>query len=291
MVSRELQYATLQEAWEGVNTYMALNETEIIKTGGGIYGTEFLAYDTLISVNKTWVDPEFDFGAVLGYNIKKWTTLVKNYVDFNYLDLLKSEITMRKGKNAKSYHYAYHFSNKYGGGKDCLLCLSFSKRIGDEFPTVFFTVRVSEITSRLIFDFLLVQRICEYIYGVEQPVHFKMWIPSMYLTAERFTMFASYKGWKKHFKHKLSEDLRFQKRILQTWKHFKNTDVETIKYKAHRRCAEAIQKDDEGYSIRRVVPMKAKHLKLSKLIKNLPKDIITQREMNKYIKQQKELSK
>jgi hypothetical protein len=282
---RVLEFASLQDAWEGVNLYMAYNEGKVIKAGGGIYGTEFIAYDTLLVVNKAWVDPNFDFGAALGYNIRKWTSLVKNYVDFNYLDLLKSELVYRTGKNARSYNYAYHFSNKFGGGKDCLIALIFSKRLGDDFPTVFFTVRTSEITCRLIFDFLLVQRICEYIYGKGYPVHFKMWLPSMYVTAERFSMFASHMGWKKHFGKHLDPNLKFQNRILKTYAQFMNTPVEQIKYRTFRRCAECIQKDEDGESIRKVSPMPAKGLKLSKLIKTLPKDVITAAEIRKYLRQ------
>lgn len=282
---RVLEYATLQEAWEGINTYMALNEEEVLKNnGGGIYGTEFIAYNTMISVNKAWVDPNFDFGSVLGYNIKKWTTLVKNYVDFNYLDLLKSEISSRVGKNAKSYNYAYHFSNKYGGGKDCLLTLIFQKKPTDDYPTMFFSVRTSEITSRLIFDFLLIQRIAEYVYGKDYPVAVQFFAPTLFVTAERFSMFATFKGWK-YFKKRLSRDLRFQRRIIDVYEHFISTDTDDIKYKAHQRCAQAIQKDEDGNSVRYVVPMIAKNLKLHKLLKVLPKDVVTQREINKYIKE------
>lgn len=279
-----LQFDTLQAAWEGINEYMGLKEQEVFKHGG-IYGTEFIAYNTLITAKKGRIDPNFDFGDVLGYHIKKWTTLVKNYVDFNYLDLLKSEIQMRENKKAKSYNIAFKFSNKYGGGKDCLLNLVFSKKIGEEYPTVFFCTRVSEVTCRLIFDFLLVQRICEYVYGKEKgrncEVHF--FAPSMYVTAERFSMYLSYKGMDKLGPH-LSEANRFQRRILQTYKHFTTTDVTLIKYKAHRRCAEAIQRDEDGVSVRKCASMKARNLPLSKLITKLPEEVVTDKQMRAYLK-------
>ena len=164
MVNKSLQFATLQEAWEGINEYLVFNEAEVVSNGGGVYGTEFISYDTTITANRAWVDPNFDFGIILGYSNKKWTTLIKNYVDFDYLDLLKSEISIRLKKKSNSYNYAYHFANKYGGGKDCLLSLVFAKKISEDFPTVHFSVRTSEVTCRRIFDFLLVQRICEDIY-------------------------------------------------------------------------------------------------------------------------------
>lgn len=283
---RILKYKTLQSAWIGVNKYLAQNEKEVCESeaGGGVYGTEYIAYNNMLMIDKAWVDPEFDFGKVLGYNIKKWTTLVKNYVDFNYLDLIKSEVTMRTKKKAKSYNYAYHFANKYGGGKDCLVSLVFSKRVGNDFPTVFFVVRTSEITCRLIFDFLLIQRICEYVFGEGYPVEIEMYLPSMYITAERFSMFADHYGWNK-IKKKIDGTQKFSKRIIETYNLFKTKDVETIKYKVHLRCAQAIQKDENGDSIRNVKSMKAKDLPLLKIIQDLPSNIITKKQFNKYIKE------
>lgn len=282
---KQLHFDTLQSAWEGINEWLALNHEEVEKYGGGTYGTEWIAYNTIVNINKAQVDPDFDFGTVLGYNIKKWTTLIKNYVDFNYLDILKSEIQARVRKKAKSYNYAFRFSNKYGGGKDCLLSLVFSQRRGEDYPTVFFDVRVSEVTCRLIFDFLLVQRICEYVYGKElgQKCEIHVFFPSMYVTAERFSIYASYKGWDK-IKPRIPKNTKFGQRMLKVWDQFINTPVETIRYKAHRRCAEVIQKDSQGNSVRYVKPMKAKELPLTNLLKKLPHDVITEKEIRNYIK-------
>lgn len=274
-----LEFESLQAAWEGVNMYLATTDQETLKkkAGGGMYGTEYISYSNLIVSNSPWVDPNFDFGKVLGYTTKKWTTLVKNYVDFNYLDMVKSEITVRRDKNAKSYNYAFHFANKAGGGKDCLISLVFSKRVEHPFPTVFFNVRTSEVTSRLIFDFLLVQRIIEYVYGKGHPAEVHIYAPSMFVTAERFSVFAHWKGWKK-VKKKLGDD-RFQKRIKQVYKHFKNADLKTIRYKVHQRCAEMVQ----GVSVKGKEPQSllAKDLKLSKLIPKLDKEVVTISKMKK----------
>src|SRR5690606_32951490 len=103
-----LQFQTCQEAWEQINLKLASGSPDLLNDGGGNYGTEYISYSSLIVMNKVWVDPNFDFAQVLGYTIKKWTTLIKNYVDFNYLDLLKSAITERRGKKAKSYNYSFH---------------------------------------------------------------------------------------------------------------------------------------------------------------------------------------
>ena len=280
-----LRFENLQKAWEGVNEFMVFNEDKISKAGGGVYGTEFISYNNLIIANTAQIDKNFDFGKVLGYHIKKWTTLLKNYVDFAYLDLIKSELNTRINKKARSYNYAFHFSNKYGGGKDCLLNLVFTKRISEEWPTVHFHVRTSEVTCRLIFDFLLVQRICEYVYGKDYPVEVHFHAPSMFVTAERFSIYSDYKGWD-YIEPKLGEG-KFNRRVRQVYNMFSTVDPETIKYKAHKRCAQTIQRDENGDSLKKAASMKAKNLPLTKLIKKLPIDVVTTKQMNKFLKQQK----
>lgn len=274
-----LEFESLQAAWEGINMYLATADQKTLKAkaGGGMYGTEYISYNNIIVANSAWVDPKFDFGKVLGYTPRKWTTLVNNYVDFNYLDMLRSEITMRRGKNAKSYNYAFHFSNHKGGGKDCLIALTFSKKVTDPFPTVFFTVRTSEVTSRLIFDFLLVQRIIEYVYGEGQPAEVVFYAPSMFITAERFSMFAKWKG-RKNIWPQLGDD-KFQNRVKQVYKYLKNTPLKEIKYKVHQRCAEMVQ----GIDVRGGQPdsMTAKSLKLSRIVPELDNDVVAMSKMKK----------
>jgi len=272
-----LEFESLQAAWEGINMFLATADQKTLKEkgGGGMYGTEYISYNNLIIANSCWVDPKFDFGKVLGYTPRKWTTLVNNYVDFNYLDMLRSEITMRRGKNAKSYNYAFHFSNHKGGGKDCLISLVFSKRVNEPFPTVFFNVRTSEVTSRLIFDFLLVQRIVEYVYGKGQPAEIHFYAPSMFITAERFAMFAKWKGFKK-IKEQLGDD-KFQKRVKQVYRELKTTPLEQIRYKVHQRCAEIVQ----GVDIKGGQPesMTVKSLKLSRIVPELDNDVVAMSKM------------
>lgn len=275
--SQELSFMTLQEAWEEINLMLAESNPAILQHGGGVHGTEFIAYDVLVRVNSSKIDPNFNFGRVLGYTEKKWTSLVKNYIDFDYLDLVKSEITVRRGKNAKSYNHTFRFSNKHGGGKDCLIALILSKRIGDEYPTAFFSVRVSEVTSRLIFDFLLVQRVIEYVYGEDHPVHVNFFAPSMFITAERFSIFAHWKGMKK-VRKRIQGTGKFADRIEQVYKHFEDTPAKSIRYKTHARCAEVIQ--GVGHKVN--TDIFAKDLKLIKLSPELPKEADTPKKVKDY---------
>jgi hypothetical protein len=267
------KFNNFQEAWEELNKGMVLNEKEIMESGlGGIYGTEFLRYNTLAIIDKPWVDPEFDFGAVLGYKIKKWTTLVRNYVDINYLDILRNEIASREKKYAKSYNYAFHFSNKYGGGKDCLISLIFSKRLNSTKPTVFFNVRISEMTCRLIFDFLLVQRIIEYVYGEDREVEVEFFAPAMYVTAERLMMMEGVWKYKSLFKQ-IEKPERFQSKIISMYKEFAEVDANTIKRKSNKRCAIQLQYHIEGKKPSNFGHLQAKNLHISRGLNELPKNL------------------
>ena len=93
-------FPTLEHAWSGLNEYLANNLEDIQAHGGGIYGTEMVLYHSIIKVDKAWVSPDFDFGHILGYTDRKWIKLIRNYVDLNYLDLVKAAVLEREKKKA-----------------------------------------------------------------------------------------------------------------------------------------------------------------------------------------------
>jgi hypothetical protein len=262
-----LNFGSLQEAWEGINEYMAQEEKLITKRGGGVYGPELISYNNLVKATRAWVDPEFDFGKIFGYTNKKWSSLVNNYVEFNYLEMIRAEINLRRNRSARSYNFAYHFANHHGSGKDCLLALNFMKRLNVDHPIVLFTVRTSEVTRRLIFDFLLVQRIVEYVYG-HNDVEIQIYLPSMFIHAESFIMYNNHKSIKKLMKPYMGDLQLYQKRIISKLDEFMNIDVTTIKYKVHLRAAKQLQKDKDGQSISGRQSLKAKDLVLRKPISN-----------------------
>jgi hypothetical protein len=236
-----LEYPTLETAWEGINEFFCNREEEILKLGGGKYGTELVCYDNIIHIFKPFISPEFNFGKALGYRFKKWSKLINNYVDYNYLDLVKSEVMGREKKKASHYNYSFHFSNTHGSGKDCLISLTFCRRKGQKNPYVLFYTRASEVTSRLIFDFLLIQRMVEYVYGVEltKNVDVVCQIPFMYCNIERFLIYMAYKGRDcVKVKDKPSD---FQGKVLKRYDEFLTKPLKDIKYKVHRRSAVQVQ--------------------------------------------------
>lgn len=237
----KMSFDNLELAWEGINEFLINRERKIRKNGGGNYGTEMMSYDNFLYVKKAYISPKFNFGIILGYKYKKWSKLINNYVDPNYLDLVKGEVVSREEKRASHYNYTMHFSNSHGSGKDCLISLSFCRRKGKKNPYVIYTTRASECTSRLIFDFLLIQRLCEYVYGKDKEVGVLCYIPFMFINVERFLFYMGYKG-RDIVKYK-EEPTAFQKRCLAKFDEFSTRDTKTIKYKVHRRAALQIQKD------------------------------------------------
>jgi len=273
---KELKFSNTQEAWEGINEYLALKSEEVMETGGSLYGPEIIAYDHYIKINKVWVDPEFDFGSVFGYTTAKWTKLINNYLHLDYLDLIKSQILAREKSRATNYNISYLFDNSHGSGKGCLLTLTFSRRVDRDAPILYMTLRSSEVTKRLLFDFLLVQRIAEYVYGKDQCVSLEMFCPNIYLVAEAFVMYDNYKSIDKLFRKKKKKGLsKFEKKILDTLHHFKTVDPSTIKYKVHLRSVNQLQEDEDGKKISGRKPLLVKNLHLYKENMEYPEDCIS----------------
>lgn len=278
-----MEFETAQDAWLGINEFMLLEERLITKRGGAIYGTELISYNNFIRIKNMKIDPDFDFGTTLSYKDKKWSALVNNYVNFNYLDLIKSEIQLREKKGGRSYNYVMQFANYHGGGKDCLVGCNFTKRVGKEEPVIIFEVRVSEVTQRLIFDFLLVQRIIEYVYGVDKKVEVHFIAPSMFITAERFMAFHNVRSIKKLLRpiKEAGKLGRFQKQILKKLKYYSNIDPMSIQYRSSRRAAQSLQKDGDGKLVSGAKPLLAKQLGLLK-VEDFPDEIVTQKQKAKY---------
>lgn len=289
-IIKVLEAGSLQSGWEAINEYLYLESEEVAARGGGAYGPEWVSYNNYVVMRRAWVDPELDLGKMLGYSIKKWSSLVNNYVDFRYLDMIRAEIRLRQQKRARSYNLSFHFSNKHGSGKDCLISLNFTKRIGIEEPIVVFNVRTSEVTKRLIFDFILVQRIIEYVYGHnDAQVHF--FAPSFYITTESFVMYNNHKDIKKLLENYLknhsetADAHKFHERVFEKYDEYINhPDPKSIRYKVHRRSALQIRKDKNGEPESGVKSMKVKTLQLRPRVEHFPENIISRTQQRKYRK-------
>ena len=239
----ELEYGSSQEAWEGINERFLLEEEDMVKRGASRYGALMVGYDHIIRIRKLWVDPEFDYGKMFNYRRQKWVSLVNNYVDLNYLDLVKAEVLGKVKKKTSAYNISFIFDNSHGSGKGCLLNLTFSKRPQDDHPIVIATLRSSEIVKRLNFDFLLIQRMAEYVYGLTTHVGAVIFLPNLYSSAETSAMYNSHKKLKKLYKEGIKNGnlLPFQKRVWEAFQKYSTIEQATIKYKVLLRVAKALQ--------------------------------------------------
>jgi hypothetical protein len=284
-----LKFKDLQKAWQGMNEYLFIDEKTITDNkAGGAFGAQMVCMDTIVKAKSGKIDEDFDFGEVLGYSRTKWTTLVNNYVNFHYLDMLRSEITRREKTKARMYNYTFHFANKYGSGKDCLISLTVARRPDREKPFASFVIRTSEITKRLIFDFLLVQRILEYLYGYSDfEVH--LYAQHWYVTAESFIMYNNVRDIKKLYKKKLGkkEPEKFQAKILSKFEEFYNhPNPQDVMFRVNRRSMVQIQRGPDGKPLSGVKSLKASELTL-KEVTNYPDGVITRKQILNYNKHDK----
>lgn len=272
---RYLEFGTSQEAWEGLNEYFLNNEEEILKMGCR-NGSQLIAFDNFIRIRKAWVLPEMDFGNTFGYRLQKWSGLINNYINLNYLDILKSQILAKEGGKYANYNISMQFDNSHGHGKNCLLSLTFSRTQETDIPIATFHLRSSEITKRLLLDLLLVQRIAEYIYGEEQHIMIKMLCTNVYQSAESFCMYDIHKPLKSVLKVKGKKMTNWQERVLRITDEFKTVDPAKVTYKVFLRSVNQLQglKGDK--------PMLAKDLLLFKKDIDYPEDCITLAQRKKY---------
>lgn len=269
-------------AWKGINIWLAQNEMNLKSRpgAGGMQGSVLYSYNNFLRIKTHKIPNEdWDIGGKLGYTKMKWISLMNNYLDLNYLDLIKAELESRHVKSQRNYNYSYHFKNKHGSGKDCLVSLNFSRRIGVNYPVVAFNIRTSEVTRRLIFDLILVQRIIEYVYPNEPQVELHVLAPSMFLDAESFALFNNTKSIEK-IMAKVPEDKMgsFSRKVVSSFRKLMTTDPETINWKVHQRSATFIQEKNH-----RCVGLLIKDLQI-KTPDYLPEDVITKQEAKKYRK-------
>lgn len=235
------KHATSQEAWEYINEWLATNEKLIIDSGGLRSGSNMISYDHFLEIHKLWVDPKFDFGNAFGYKIQKWNKLISNYIDFDFLDIAKSRVREREMKKARNYAIEFKFANKHNSGHSCLLTLVFSRRYSHDNPVVIMNIRSSEVTKRLLMDFLLVERIVDYIYGKKHSASLKVFCAHMYLNGESFTMYHTHKNLRELLDPNRSE---LEKKIIDLVNKFETTNPDDVKYKVHRRAVKRLNKLD-----------------------------------------------
>lgn len=254
---RRLRFKTTQAGWEGMNEFLATQWDALKEKDGAVTKGQAVSYTNYIIMKKAWVDPEFDFGKMFGYTIRKWTSLVSNYVNLHELDALRNKVLEYELKSSPNYTAHMHFTNSHKSGKECLISLTLCKEPKKK-AAAYFHVRAGELTKRVLIDFLLIQRILEYIYN-DNNIEVHYIAPMVYITAENFVMYHGHKDL-----HKLlaPHNTPMTQRILEVLDNFSNVDPSTIKYKVNLRAVNQLQKDKEGNPLSGKAPMLAKSLHL-----------------------------
>lgn len=237
-----LSFNTSQEAWAGINEYLFTRERKLSKKNQGYGGSVIEAYNCLLYIRKAWIDPEFDFNYLFGYKIQKWRSLVNNYLDRNYLDLVAHDIRNRESKKQSNYNVTIHFSNSHAGGKDCLISCTFQRRRDSDIPILLFNLRASEVTKRFLWDLLLLQRMGEYVYGIDQPFSIYVFCGYMYINPEAFTTYHKHRNLKTLLEDRGEDVLQpGQNKILNLLQKFKTIPELSLAYKSHRRYVRQLQ--------------------------------------------------
>lgn len=276
------EFSTSQEAWEKINEYFLIKPKSIFDDNSVFNKGVSVLYNVFFTIRKAWVDPDFDFGKMFNYKEQKWTILINNYLDLNQLDLLRSKVRYFQTKYNQNYNLSYSFGNSHGNGKGCLLSATFSRRVGDDTPNITINLRSSEITKRLIFDFLLVQRMGEYIYGPNTSFTMSVFATQMYCNTETVLMYNSYKEVLPLIeKSENNEWVEVAKEAFN--KFFTNPDKFTG-YKVYLRAAKCINPKAFNH---KYTPLLAKNLNIydgESLDIEFPANCITLKQRRKFLK-------
>ena len=274
-----LEFATSMEAWESINEAFLRLDPVLFDQGGTANSGVSVSYNIFIRIKRAWMDPDFDFGKYFNYTESKWTVLLNNYIDFNKLDLLRSRVRCMKQRYNQNYNLPYVFHNTHDNGKQCLLTATFSKRFQQDTPVITMHLRASEVTKRLAFDLLLVQRMAEYVYGPNQPVQINIFACQMYGNVETLLMYHTYKPIKKVMKGVDKENPWYQ-RVMEIFMKFKTApEKEFSKFKVFFRSYKVVRRDEYPYK-----PLLAKNLIIESDDIEYPEECITYSQRRNYKK-------
>lgn len=240
MVTKE--FATSQELWEWINETLCSPGDSSIKNLGAVrHGNELSLYEVYWVVHKAWIDPKFDFGRTLYYRLTKWKSLVSNYINRNHLDLVKSEIQAREMRKNYIYNIGMDFDNSHTSGKGCLLSMILSRKGPREWPILTCVLRASEVTKRLPFDLLLMQRVGEFIYGKAVSVELRIFCPDMYQTTDGAIMYNNHKPIMEGVTLDDEPKSSFYRKCIEGFQKYSNVDLNSIKYRVSLRTAQSIR--------------------------------------------------
>lgn len=284
----QLYFSTSQECWEKLNEYFITKDCpDLFDFASSSNSGLLCCYNVFISIKKAWVDPEFDYYRMFDYTISKWTSLLNNYLNLNKLDLLRSRIRYLNQKYNQNYNLTYCFSNRHDNGKGCLISVTFSRRLSDATPVLTAHLRSSEITKRLIFDLLLIQRMGEYVYGEGVSLQLNLFFCQMYNNPETLCMYHSFKDINPLVEQCTDEEWKSQ--LKRQWDIFSTNDTSKFTYGVYKRIHRCLRRD--LYMAKQREPLLAKDLTIGYSDIEYPEDCITFSQRQAYKKAIKNTNK
>lgn len=201
---------------------------------------------------------------------------------------MRSRIRTLKNSYNQNYNVTYIFNNKHDNGKQCLIAATFSKRFQEDIPVITMVLRASEITKRLMFDFLLVQRMAEYVYGPNQSVQLNLFATQMYGNTETLIMYDAHKPVPKVIK---KYDNPWVDNVKKVYKKFKEgTEKDFYSFKVYFRSFKVVRPDLYQYK-----PLLAKNLVIEDDPIEYPENCISYSQRKKfrtkYLRKQKKNEK
>lgn len=230
-----LIYEDSVKAWEGINMIFLFGhkDLDIVRQGNAIY-----MYDTVVTINKSNIDPSFDLGRNFNYTFNKWQTLVSNYISWDGLKQLKHELFSNDGK--KSFSIPFQFSNNHKHGKSCLISLLVSKQVNSKLPKLDIFMRSSEITKRLMVDLVLFHRMGEYLFD-KQPFSVVIHFQQLFQDNHVLMMYHVHSNLRKLCR---SMGYKFKEMPWYPIYHkFMTSDISDIRYKVHKRVVRVLRPD------------------------------------------------
>lgn len=282
-----LEYNTSQEAWESINEKMLRLDSDLFERGGTANSGVSVVYNVFVRIKRAWMNPDFDYGRLFNYTLSKWTSLLNNYIDFNKLDLIRSKLRTMTKKYNQNYNVTYLFHNRHDNGKQCLLSATFSRRFQQDNPVITVHMRASEVTKRLAFDLLLIQRMAEYVYGPGQPVQINLFLCQMFGNIETLLMYTTVKRLKKIFKGVDHKNDPWFNKVQEVYDKMKNgTEAQYSKFKVFFRSFIVLRPDLYTYR-----PLIARDLVIEEDDIEYPEDCISYSQRKKYKKKYLEQQK
>lgn len=127
------------------------------------HGLRCLSIDNRITIRGKACD--LNPGLLTGYKPAKWKHLVKKYLDIEQLKWIKSLILRKSSRKHAHLTFQYNFKVNMGRSSNgsCILGLIFLVDNKNKTVRVDMISRVSEVTRRMMLDYILVYRVMEYL--------------------------------------------------------------------------------------------------------------------------------